>query len=261
MSTETFQLRHRLNPGERLVLGAETRQETWIGVPGKVAEVVTYQEDVTTVDVVAVDEAGVIEVRVGGSVWKATTDRSVDLRKDATQDRPPTTFHITPTGQVVRCHIEPFHGPWQEQEPQLEDMIAYVVRQFPPLARLPDEPVTVGATWSGQSALAGPYGSDVGAAAEGQLFAVTEVGGQRCAWLRGELEVPLRFALPHGPAQMAFAGTFRSQTHTLFALAAGRATRGQATASVTATVAVTLPAQPPQTMPLVSRVVSAWRLQ
>ena len=225
-------LEHKLSVGDRLVSESTSEAHVWAN-PGQMGglpfEQTANAEATTTIDVVSVDESGVIEMK---RTYKQTsTERQFDGEpKTTTTEWPPLTYKVKKTGEVVLCDI----GEYELRHPQnpAEDTVnwfLYIGQQIL-LAVLPDKEVEVGDVWTTETLLKSPDGGELKMTTTSKLFALGKVGEYDCAWIQGEGNLPIRVEFRgdfEGYSYVVMEGTVSGKGMSYFAYKEGRTIEGR----------------------------------
>jgi len=229
-AAEKVKLEHKLSVGDRLVSENTMENYVWANfkqVGGPLFEQTGNIETTVTVDVVAVDENGVIETKVVTEASGAVKQLGGKTTLIPATEQPQRMFKLTKTGEVVWCDI----GEYEPRHPQnplgdIDDWLAYItVQQTAPLVGLPDKEVEVGDSWITETLLKSPDGGKLKMVTKFGLFALGKVDEHDCAWIQSEARLPFRFKFSgefDGYSSVAVEGIFVWKGRSCFAYEEGR---------------------------------------
>lgn len=198
---EKVKLEHRLSAGDKIVSEATTQNHVWADfrqLGGPLFDQTGNVETTTTIDIVSVDESGVIEIKgtskISGAVKQSGDDGEPKTTLIMATEYPLQTLKVTKAGRVVWSDISEYkHRHPQNPLRDIDYWLTYItVQQFPPLVGLPDKETAVGEIWTVETPLKGPDGRELKMITNSRLFALGRAGKHDCAWIQSNTKLPFK---------------------------------------------------------------------
>ncbi len=230
-----IKLENKLSVGDRIVSENMVGNYVWANfkqVGGPLFEQTDDMETITTVDVMSIDENGMIDIKVASEISGTITESDNESRTafiPATK-QPLRLLKVAKNGKIIWSDI----GRYELRHPRnplrdIDDWLVYITeRQSSPLPRLPDKEVGVGDSWTAETLIEGPDGGDLKITTRAKLFAIGKIGEYDCAWIQSEARLPFKFQLSgdfEGYSSITVGGTFVWYGRSYFAYEEGRVIR------------------------------------